>query len=239
MIVTTKAIVLSAMKYSDTSLIVKCYTELDGVKSYLLRGVLKSKKGKLKSGYFQPLTQLELIANHKNKGGLESVREARVLYHFQTIHADVVKNSIVFFLSEVLAGVLHEEEENKPMYRFLETAIQWLDTHEEVANFHIFFLLKLSRYLGFQPYEIDEGALYFDLGEAEYVSVRPAQPYIADEQLQLFNAFLRADFDSIAAVKTTKFKRKELLKMLIRFYQFHLHGFREPKSLDVLDQIFK
>jgi len=64
--VTTKAVVLKALKYGDTSLIVKAFTASDGLKSYLLKGVLASKKGKLKTAYFQPLTQLELVANHKN-----------------------------------------------------------------------------------------------------------------------------------------------------------------------------
>ena len=53
--VSTKAIVLTAIKYGDSSLIVRCYTEQSGSKSYLLRGVLKSKKGKLRPAYFQPL----------------------------------------------------------------------------------------------------------------------------------------------------------------------------------------
>jgi len=82
--VTTRAIVLSSLKYGDTSLIVKAFTLSDGLKSYLLKGVLTSKKGKLKSAYFQPLTQLELVANHKNKGTLEAIREARVTYHYLT-----------------------------------------------------------------------------------------------------------------------------------------------------------
>ncbi|MBT8300930.1 MAG: recombination protein O N-terminal domain-containing protein, partial [Maribacter sp.] len=38
--VTTKAIVLSSLKYGDTSLIVKAFTLSDGLKSYLLKGVL-------------------------------------------------------------------------------------------------------------------------------------------------------------------------------------------------------
>ena len=42
--VTTKAIVISAIKYSDTSLIVKLYTKEIGLVSYLLKGILKSKK---------------------------------------------------------------------------------------------------------------------------------------------------------------------------------------------------
>ena len=39
----TKAIVLSHLKFRDTSLIVRCYT-LEGVRSYLLKGVLSQKK---------------------------------------------------------------------------------------------------------------------------------------------------------------------------------------------------
>ena len=69
MVVTTKAIVLSAIKYGDSDLIVKCYTE-KGIKSYLLKRILKAKRGKLKVSYFQPLTQLELVASHNEKGRL-------------------------------------------------------------------------------------------------------------------------------------------------------------------------
>ena len=46
--VTTKAIVLSSLKYGDSSLIVKAFTATDGLKSYLLKGVLTSKKGKFR-----------------------------------------------------------------------------------------------------------------------------------------------------------------------------------------------
>ena len=98
--VTTKAIVLSALKYGDTSLIVKAFTASDGLKSYLLKGVMGSKKGKLKPGYFQPLMQLEIVAYHKNKGTLESIREVKVAVPYKTLHTDIVKNSIVLFLAD-------------------------------------------------------------------------------------------------------------------------------------------
>ena len=48
-IISTKAIVISTIKYSDTSLIVKLYTEKVGLVSFLLKGILKSKKGKLRT----------------------------------------------------------------------------------------------------------------------------------------------------------------------------------------------
>jgi DNA repair protein RecO (recombination protein O) len=44
MLISTEAIALSSIKYSETSIIVKCLTQSDGVKSYLIRGVRSQKK---------------------------------------------------------------------------------------------------------------------------------------------------------------------------------------------------
>ena len=93
--ITTKAIVLSSLKYGDTSLIVRAFTQSDGIKSYLLKGVLASKKAKIRPAYFLPLMQLEIQANHKNKGTLESIRDVRVGIPYQTMHTDIVKNSVL------------------------------------------------------------------------------------------------------------------------------------------------
>ena len=49
MLVNTRAIVISALKYGEADLIVKCFTEEAGLKTYLLRSILKSKKGKLRT----------------------------------------------------------------------------------------------------------------------------------------------------------------------------------------------
>ena len=147
--VNTKAIVLTSLKYGDSSLIVKAFTASDGLKSYLLKGVLAAKKGKLKTAYFQPLTQLEIVAYHKNKGTLESIREAKIDYHYQTLHTDIAKNAITMFLAEMLGNSIHEEERNEGLFEFLEASLQWLDAHDDISNFHLYFLLRLTKYFGF------------------------------------------------------------------------------------------
>jgi Recombinational DNA repair protein (RecF pathway) len=43
-VIETKAIVLSSLKYGDTSLIVRCYTEQLGLKSFIAKGVFSKKK---------------------------------------------------------------------------------------------------------------------------------------------------------------------------------------------------
>ena len=41
MLVTTKGIVLHSLKYSETSIIVRIYTEARGLQSYLFKGIRK------------------------------------------------------------------------------------------------------------------------------------------------------------------------------------------------------
>jgi len=132
--VTTKAVILTSLKYGDTSLIVKAFTLSDGLKTYLLKGILSAKKGKMRAALFQPLTQLELVANHRNKGTLESIREAKVSYHYQTLHTHIAKNSLTLFLAEMLSNSIYEEEQNEALFYFLEASLQWLDMHEEIAS---------------------------------------------------------------------------------------------------------
>lgn len=236
--VTTKAIVFSAIKYGDTSLIVKAFTASDGIKSYLLRGVLASKKGKLKSAYFQPLTQLEIVANHKNKGTLETIKEAKVSYHYQTLYADIAKNAMTLFLAELLGNSIREEEQNEDLFEYLIASLQWLDMNKDVANFHLYFMLSLTRFLGFYPdvYQIDKP--YFDLLEGEFVAIESLNPILRGENIYYFKTFLGINFDAMHTVKMKKTNRQELLKSLILYFELHLQGFRKPKSLAVLNEVF-
>lgn len=236
--VTTKAIVLSSLKYGDTSLIVRAYTESDGLKSYLLKGVLASKKGKLKSAYFLPLMQLEIEAYHKNKGTLESIREVKVAVPYKTLHTDIVKNSVVLFLAEMLGNSIHEQEQDQSLFNYLEYSLQWLDAHTLPPDFHILFLLNLSKYLGFYPDTSLRDLPFFDLQEGEFCPSPSLNPLIHSEILLDFKKFLGMNFDALNAIKLTKSNRRELLKMVILYYRLHVHGFREPKSLAILNAVF-
>ncbi len=236
--VNTKAIVLTSLKYGDSSLIVKAFTASDGLKSYLLKGVLTAKKGKLKSAYFQPLTQLEIIAYHKNKGTLESIREAKIEYHYQTLHTDIAKNAMTMFLAEMLGNSIHEEERNEGLFEFLEASLQWLDAHDDISNFHLYFLLRLTKYFGFYPDLDHHNAACFDLLEGEFINTASLNPMVTGENLFYFKSFLGINFDAIHNIKMNKTNRQELLKSLVLYFELHLQGFRKPKSLAVLNEVF-
>lgn len=236
--ITTKALILSSIKYGDTSLIVKAFTFSDGLKSYLLKGILASRKGKLKTAYFQPLTQLEIVVNHKNKGTLERLIDAKVNYPYQSVHTDIAKNAMVLFLAEILVNSIFEEEQNKDLFSFLEASLQWLDTHDNISNFHIFFLLGLSKYLGFYPDTTKMNYPYFDLVEGAFIESPGMNPILKEETLELFKAFLGINFDAIHKVRMGKKTRQELLQSLVLYFEVHLHGFKKPRSLAILNEVF-
>ncbi|MEM1259365.1 MAG: DNA repair protein RecO C-terminal domain-containing protein, partial [Bacteroidota bacterium] len=182
--------------------------------------------------------QLEMVAFHKNKGSLERIREAKVIYHYQTLHANVLKNSLVLFLADTLSIVIQEEEENHGLFQYLEYAIYWLDTNKGINNFHILFLLHLTKYLGFYPDTSNTDLPYFDLLEGCFLSSPSLNPVLEGDSLKNFKQFLGINFDELFTVILNNNQRQELLKKLLLYFQLHLHGFRTPKSLAVLNAVF-
>ena len=238
MIVSTKAIVISSLKYGDNHLIVKCFTEQEGAKSYMLRGILSSKKKQLKAAYFQPLTQLNIVANHKNNQSLHSIKEVAVVNHYSSLFVDIYKQSIVMFLSEVLNYSIQEEEENLSLYNYIEAAFNWLDANKSISNFHLVFLLNLTKYLGFYPELNNSDYNYFDLSEGNFTNQLPQFNFIKGNDLVEFNKLLGINFDTIDSVKFNSKSRQQVLSILIQYYELHLNGFRKPKSLEVLKTLF-
>lgn len=239
MLVTTKAIVISTIKYGDAGVIVKCFTASDGIKSYLLRGILKSKKGKLKIAYFQPLMQLEIVANHKNKGSLEYIKDVKSVYPYASIHTNIYKSAIVLFLSEILNYSIQEEEKNEALYEFIENALQWLDVHNEIANFHLLFLVQLTKYFGFYPETENIHKNYFDLLEGQFFDDITLNECITGETLTYFKQLLGTKFDAQNTIMLSSQRRNEILAIFIQYFKLHLQGFRQPKSMEVLHEVFK
>jgi DNA repair protein RecO (recombination protein O) len=237
LIVNTKAIVISTLKYQEKSLIVKCYTESDGLKSYFIPNAFTGAKNKTKAAYFQPFTLLDVVAFHKNKGTLEQIRELKVSYPFQTVHTDIMKTSVVFFLSEVLFHCLKEEGKNAPFFDFIETSIRWLDTHDIIADFHLIFLLRATRYMGFFPSKPEIERPYFEMVEGLF-SGSMGLTCLNVEESSLFTKLLQFSYYQSEIIFRNQ-ERQSLTEILLDYYSLHIEGFKKPKSLEVLKTLFR
>lgn len=238
MLVTTPAIVLSKTNYGDTSLIIRCYTFSSGIKSYIIKGAKSKNKGKKQLGLYQPLSQIEITARHRNKGGLEQIQSAKVHIPYQSIPYEMHKLSVAFFLSEILEKALREEEANPNLYNFLQSSLSWFDTHDKVGNFHISFLLQLTKHLGFYPDLSTAEYAFFDIENGKFVS-QIQDPVVSDKSINMFlKSFLGTKFDNIHTILVSGEQKKQLLAILMRYYKTHLYGFSTPKSLNILYEVY-
>ena len=238
MLVTTDAIVISSLKYNDNDLIVKCFTRDFGIKSYLIKGAFKSKKKKLSVAYFQLFSILSLEANHKDTRAIQYIREVKRKNNLAAVHQDVKKTSIVIFLCEVLSNILTEEEAHTELYNFIESSIITLDKSVKISNFHLLFLVRLTSFLGFYP-NLDNSRLnYFNLAEGEFQDKETNAYCITGRTLTCFKSLLGTNFDVTKTLNLTHEEKRELLNMILVYFRLHLHGFKQPKSLSVLNQVF-
>ncbi len=236
MLIKTRAIVISSLKFQEKSLIVKCFTFSDGLKSYFVRDAFSSRKSNQKIAYFQPLSILEIEAVHKNKGTLENFKEIKIAQPFYSIHSNIFKSTIVMFISEILHNSIHEEEKNENLFIYLETALAWLDNHNEIANFHLILMLEITKYLGFYPDINDFVQKHFDLNEGRF-SLFYGSSTLSEHETSLFKKLIELKFDNNQKIFHV-IERQILLKILIDYFSIHLVGFKKPKSVEILKEVF-
>ncbi|MEM6516513.1 MAG: DNA repair protein RecO [Bacteroidota bacterium] len=238
MLFKTKAIVLSKLKYRDNDLIVKCYTEQKGITSYLIKGANKSSKKGSKMAYFQYLTQLTLEENFNPNRNLQYIKEIRLENSYSSLHSNLLKSSIAIFIAEVLAEVLKEEEKNLELYHFLETSLQWLDLKDRFQNFHLLFLLRLTKHLGFFPDVTQIELPYFNLSKGSFESTKHEIYSISENDIYILKELIGTNFDALEKIPLNSKQRQSFLKLLLLYFELHLGGFKKPKSLEIFNQVF-
>ena len=241
MIEKTSGILLHAVKYSETSLIASIYTEDYGRQSFIINGV-HGKNSTVRAAVFQPLYLLDLEIYYKSGREIHRIKNARISFPYSNIPFDIRKSTQVLFLAEVLYKCLREEEPNIELFDFLYHSLTLLDlTEAGISNFHIWFLFKLTRFLGFSPNREDAGiSNFFDLQTARFVSHEPLHSQFTDKHLTiLFTRLFNIDSSSIENLDYTQHERRLVLEKLLEFYHIHLGNLGEFKSLEVLKEVLK
>lgn len=237
----TVGIVLHTLKYNDTSNIAEIYTELSGRASFLV-SIPRSRKASVKSVLFQPLALIEFEADYRPNVTLHKIKEAKSFYPFSSIPYDPFKSAIALFLAEFLYRAVREESENRPLFAYLRHSISWLDSCASgYANFHLVFLMRLSRFLGLYPNLDDYHAGdYFDLLNGSFTSSRPQLHsfYIQPGEAERLTQLMRMNYDTMHLFGMNRTERARCLSILNEYYRLHLPDFPILKSLSVLQELF-
>lgn len=233
-----QALVISTIKYGEADLIARLFVREKGLVAFMLKGVRKSRKGKFKPAHFQPLNQLEIVFNHRNKGTLEYIRDLKVIHPYDTLHQSIIKNSIVLFFSELLTQLIGEQETDKQLFDYLALSFRLMDQEENVANLPLKILVDITRFFGFFPSLSRKRDTYFNLQDATFDLDATTSFHTSMKSSHVIQDLVGMKFDKVSDYRISRSQRNETLRDLVEFYNIHLHTFKVPASLDILSQLF-
>jgi len=215
------------------------YTEMYGRTSFLVRGI-NNKRSSTKAAFFQPLSIVDLDVFFNPAKDIHTIKDIRIELPLTGIPFDPIKNAIALFIAELLFRSIKHASPDENLFLFLTQSIEVLDcTHELPVNFHLIFMLKLTRFLGFEPHLDSESGNYFDLMNGEFLTSKPLHAhYVANTQAQNLCSLAEVDYFNMMELTLTRTQRTEILKTLIEYYRLHISGFYGLNSLDVLQRIF-
>jgi DNA repair protein RecO (recombination protein O) len=240
MLTSTEGIVLHFIKYGESSVITTIYTRDFGRQSYLINAA-RSKKSKNRAGLLQPLFLVDLVAYQKPSRELHRVKELKSNKTYQNIAFDITKTTQAIFLSEVLYKTLNEQESFPEMYDFIKNSLLYFDlTDDGFSNFHLYFLFRLTEYLGFLPDTTKTGIeVWFDLKKGAMVPFQPSHPFSANKEVsEVLIHLAKVKLHELHKFKISRTMRDSLLTVLLDYYQLHFDNLGEIKSINVLKEIF-
>lgn len=234
----SEGIVFRVFPFRDRSHILKVFTRDFGIKSFIIRSSAKAKNNALAKTQLLNILSLEWRA--KAESDLVHAQHLEIAHPYQNIPLNIEKSSILMFLSEMLYKTVKEEFQNQELYDFVKNALIYLDHSKEYSNFHLCFLLKLSKYYGYMPF-LDQGKSndFFDVQDGNLHVNEPKHAYYFSEgNTTLLKQFSGMNFDESESVKLSREKRNLFLKDLINYYRYHIDGMEEIKGHEVLQEVF-
>jgi len=240
MLYKTRGIVLNSLSYNDTYAITLIYTEEFGRVSYLT-SLSKSRKSRVPRALFHPLAILDLEVEHQNLKDIQRIKEAKIHLPLIALLTDPVKSGLGIFLAELITKVVREEQTNRQLFDFLLQSIQILElTNASPANFHLVFMIRLSRLLGFYPDASNyRKGMVFDMMNGVFSANKPAHiHFLPPDESAVFYNLLRMSYENMAVFRFSGRERQAIIYRILDFYRLHLSDFPEIKSLEVLHDVF-
>lgn len=240
MLVKTKAVLLHHVRYSDNSLIAHFYTQEYGRLSVMVKGI-SSRKGGARFNYFQPLNIFNTEIYHYENRELHNLKEISLAFIPKTIPGDIQRTTVALFISEILYNIIREEDVNRLLYEFIESSVVTLDGMTTgTSNFHLWFLVAFMAYAGIGPSHTLLKETYFDMLSGQFTSQQPLHPdYLEPRNASILNRLLQMPAEQVGSLRLSGEERTELLSRILKYYNLHLAGMRQIRSLQVMKDIFR
>ena len=235
-----RGIVLNSIKYNERHNIVHIYTDRHGLMAFLVAQG-RTAGARMRAALMMPLSLVQFEAHVKPGKDLHTLRDVQRTHALQRLYADPVKNAVGMFVCELLSHTIQEQEQNEPLFRFIDSSVRILDELSlGVANFHICFLYHLGAFLGIEPdvSTYREGA-WFDM-QAGIFQRFPAggDHHLEPEQAKVIHLLSRMTYSNLHLFKFNRVERNQMLDTILTYYRLHQSTLGALRSPEILKQLF-
>jgi len=202
-LIQTKALVLKAIPFQETSSIVRLFTRAQGRTALIAKGARR-----LKSpfrGYLETLTLLDISYYYKPTREIQTLAKADIISRF-AIDYDANRAELFYAtaLIELIDRILPGGQKDEALFDFCVQILETLDQHpEHPAETFLYFLIGLATLLGYQPEFKSTGQpgdQLFYHSSAGHFSY--AAPQISDDAQRPIDPELGALLQTIAGITT-------------------------------------
>lgn len=240
MLYKTQGIVLKQVKYNDSSKIITIFTKELGRKSFMVYGLGKQKGRKKTANIYQPLFLLNLEFNYQENKGLQKLKEVSFLTNYNSIPFNIEKTSIIFFLTEILDKIIKFDVIDSKMFDFISNSLQIFDLQEDnYMNFHLIFLIKTTKFLGFEPSSnYSSENKFFNISQAKFTTVYDEKYSLSEPYNKLFEELINTKIANFDKIKMNNRERSYILNKILIYYSFYIEDLLKLKSIKVLNEVF-
>ncbi|MBB3187044.1 DNA repair protein RecO [Microbacter margulisiae] len=236
----TAAIVLHRLPYGDRSSIISFYTAEKGRIDCMVYSTKGSKSG-IKRALLEPLSVVELELELIHGRELHRIIEIKSKLTITFLGSHPVKNVLAFFIAECLYRIFKESQTDITLYDFIEQSIITLNfKNDGFANFHLVFLLQLTRFLGFYP-NLNKSfpVAYFDMVNGIFVPTKPQHAsFLNPDDSLIFQKLMRMNYSNMHLFGFSRHERVLILEQILHYYRIHIPTFGTIHSLGVFSELF-
>lgn len=235
-----RGIVLHTIRYGDTSMVAYLLTDVHGRQNFMVQGVRSSKGKGNKASLLQPMFLLEFEGISTPHSQMDRMKDVRTSHQLRSLPFDVRKSTIALFMAEVLYRLIKEVEPNSPLFDFVSNSVMALDAMDEgVANFHLWFMVQMSAFLGFYPANEYCDGNFFDIVEGGFTPEAPSHGIALNvENARLLGRLMSCPPAELDHLKLGRGQRSEFLSSLLNYFGYHLDTVHRIQSLKILSEVF-
>lgn len=251
MIVSTDAIILRSMKYGETSKIVTVYSRKYGKMKVIAKG---ARGAKTKFGAsLEPMTHSSIVVYRKEHRDLHLLSKSEIAEPLLQLSADGNRLAVGLAIVELVNMVMHDEEENPPMFLLLLESLQALNlSSRNTENVFFAFELRMLELFGYglnvhRCSKCGRGVVADPGAESGFLLLSTGS-VICSECHSTFNAggirlskgmirtfihLRNAELKSVTDMRLSAAMKDEMFALLHMYLKYHIEGVRTLKSLSV------